>query len=120
PSIMASAYVSFHFVFFFHSAAATQIYTLSPTRRSSDLVERLASQLRRERLRRGEVGHVHLQGLRSDLFQVAVAHGAYDAPAVLRDRKSTRLNSSHLGISYAVLCLKKKTTESATARSRSY
>src|SRR5258705_3578390 len=25
-----------------------------------------------------------------------------------RDRKSTRLNSSHLGISYAVLCLKKK------------
>src|SRR5262245_62274809 len=25
-----------------------------------------------------------------------------------RDRKSTRLNSSHLGISYAVFCLKKK------------
>src|SRR5882724_10332687 len=28
--------------------------------------------------------------------------------APLRDRKSTRLNSSHLGISYAVFCLKKK------------
>src|SRR5262245_64059678 len=27
----------------------------------------------------------------------------------LEDRKSTRLNSSHLGISYAVFCLKKKT-----------
>src|SRR5256885_3863929 len=27
---------------------------------------------------------------------------------VLRDRKSTRLNSSHLVISYAVFCLKKK------------
>src|SRR5437899_6804581 len=27
---------------------------------------------------------------------------------VLVDRKSTRLNSSHLGISYAVFCLKKK------------
>src|SRR5437899_5268889 len=27
---------------------------------------------------------------------------------VYRDRKSTRLNSSHLGISYAVFCLKKK------------
>src|ERR1039458_10546812 len=27
------------------------------------------------------------------------------------DRKSTRLNSSHLGISYAVFCLKKKNTE---------
>src|SRR5262245_62767149 len=26
------------------------------------------------------------------------------------DRKSTRLNSSHLGISYAVFCLKNKTT----------
>src|SRR5262245_52423217 len=28
----------------------------------------------------------------------------------MRDRKSTRLNSSHLGISYAVFCLKKKMT----------
>src|SRR5205814_9644968 len=28
---------------------------------------------------------------------------------LMRDRKSTRLNSSHLGISYAVFCLKKKT-----------
>src|SRR5438045_6391847 len=28
-----------------------------------------------------------------------------------RDRKSTRLNSSHLGISYAVFCLKKKTNK---------
>src|SRR5262245_63348610 len=32
-----------------------------------------------------------------------------DRPADLEpDRKSTRLNSSHLGISYAVFCLKKK------------
>src|SRR5438045_7524991 len=29
-------------------------------------------------------------------------------PAGTEDRKSTRLNSSHLGISYAVFCLKKK------------
>src|SRR5947199_6245408 len=29
----------------------------------------------------------------------------------LLDRKSTRLNSSHLGISYAVFCLKKKKTQ---------
>src|SRR5262245_65156682 len=28
--------------------------------------------------------------------------------STLQDRKSTRLNSSHLGISYAVFCLKKK------------
>src|SRR5256885_8541766 len=31
-------------------------------------------------------------------------------PVRQRDRKSTRLNSSHLVISYAVFCLKKKTT----------
>src|ERR1039458_10594630 len=31
-------------------------------------------------------------------------------PVTNRDRKSTRLNSSHLGISYAVFCLKKKKT----------
>src|SRR5258705_7303965 len=31
--------------------------------------------------------------------------------AALLDRKSTRLNSSHLGISYAVFCLKKKKKE---------
>src|SRR3712207_6870150 len=30
------------------------------------------------------------------------------AQVVLRDRKSTRLNSSHANISYAVFCLKKK------------
>src|SRR5690625_6699796 len=29
-----------------------------------------------------------------------------------RDRKSTRLNSSHVAISYAVFCMKKKQTES--------
>src|SRR5437899_6457191 len=34
-------------------------------------------------------------------------------PQNFRDRKSTRLNSSHLGISYAVFCLKKKTDSHA-------
>src|SRR5437899_5571179 len=34
----------------------------------------------------------------------------------LRDRKSTRLNSSHLGSSYAVLCLKKKDGSIVQAR----
>src|SRR5256886_4442568 len=33
------------------------------------------------------------------------------AAALLKDRKSTRLNSSHSQISYAVFCLKKKTVE---------
>src|SRR5258705_6543337 len=38
---------------------------------------------------------------------VAVAHPQQLVDALV-DRKSTRLNSSHLGISYAVFCLKKK------------
>src|SRR5262245_23913275 len=33
----------------------------------------------------------------------------HDSVRAAVDRKSTRLNSSHLGISYAVFCLKKKT-----------
>src|SRR5438045_4911029 len=37
-----------------------------------------------------------------------VSAGEVMCLAVLLDRKSTRLNSSHLGISYAVFCLKKK------------
>src|SRR3712207_7628527 len=50
-----------------------------------------------------------------DVVQVAVDPGEdrhdllLDRPRlVLRDRKSTRLNSSHANISYAVFCLKKK------------
>src|SRR2546430_13113655 len=35
---------------------------------------------------------------------------AKEAAALLEDRKSTRLNSSHSQISYAVFCLKKKMT----------
>src|SRR5437762_9093235 len=36
-----------------------------------------------------------------------------------RDRKSTRLNSSHRCISYAVFCLKKKTQRSTSHRTQS-
>src|SRR5437868_8893922 len=36
-----------------------------------------------------------------------------------RDRKSTRLNSSHVSISYAVFCLKKKTLAQVTLSGRS-
>src|SRR5690606_40359502 len=44
----------------------------------------------------------------------AVLHGAgRNEPGGL-DRKSTRLNSSHVKISYAVFCLKKKNKESRT------
>src|SRR3712207_7188943 len=40
-----------------------------------------------------------------------ILHMAGPRVVRLRDRKSTRLNSSHANISYAVFCLKKKETE---------
>src|SRR5260221_8829607 len=41
---------------------------------------------------------------------IAISTGAR-SPSLTADRKSTRLNSSHTVISYAVFCLKKKTNE---------
>src|SRR3712207_8084584 len=68
--------------------------------------------------RAGEVDGRHLAGefrvaeeehlLPLDLAEDAVAdHQQLEVQPVL-DRKSTRLNSSHANISYAVFCLKKK------------
>src|SRR5258705_10181660 len=51
-----------------------------------------------ERLRR----RIHRRGI--DVLERKFEGG----PETMVDRKSTRLNSSHLGISYAVFCLKKK------------
>src|SRR5947209_19005341 len=46
----------------------------------------------------------------STAAQTASAQSTYpDKPIHFIDRKSTRLNSSHANISYAVFCLKKKT-----------
>src|SRR2546430_3652103 len=71
--------------------------TLFPTRRSSDLWKgNEADSTVVACLRAGASGHEPALGER-------------------RDRKSTRLNSSHSQISYAVFCLKKKKTN-ATAR----
>src|SRR5256886_12591196 len=39
---------------------------------------------------------------------------AYEIAGLARDRKSTRLNSSHSQISYAVFCLKQKTAKTYT------
>src|SRR6266849_8854063 len=44
-------------------------------------------------------------------FTFHVIYAPYGRPAYGLDRKSTRLNSSHEWISYAVFCLKKKKTE---------
>src|SRR2546422_6236754 len=45
-----------------------------------------------------------------------IQYGGPLAPQAGRDRKSTRLNSSHGYISYAVFCLKKKKKEEHTQR----
>src|SRR3712207_6958018 len=50
-------------------------------------------------------------------FVAGVKHAAdvnSDALYIIQDRKSTRLNSSHANISYAVFCLKKKKTTQYT------
>src|SRR5256885_9236872 len=65
------------------------------------------------KIRRGEIlVEVHTCGIcGTDLKKIAT--GSHSAPRIFghetADRKSTRLNSSHLVISYAVFCLKKKT-----------
>src|SRR3712207_7405368 len=52
------------------------------------------------------------RALLSDRLSHAIAR-ADRSGTLLADRKSTRLNSSHANISYAVFCLKKKTIEIA-------
>src|SRR5207248_10100540 len=88
-----------------------------PTRRSSDLVNdtfghhlgdvllqqvgpRIMGQLRESDT---------VARLGGDEFAVVLPTADDEAGATLADRKSTRLNSSHRTISYAVLCLKQKT-----------
>src|SRR2546421_8103426 len=65
---------------------------------------------------RGQV--LALEGL-ADLLELLGGRRALDVDAVgagLEDRKSTRLNSSHDQISYAVFCLKKKKNKMSSAR----
>src|SRR3712207_7086761 len=59
--------------------------------------------LRSDALQPGLVG----DALRADSDEEHVGRAVEDRPGE-RDRKSTRLNSSHANISYAVFCLKKK------------
>src|SRR5258707_13976291 len=75
-----------HF-FFFNDTATTEIYTLS-------LHDALP------------IYHVELGVLYWEQKRYADAERLFDE--MTRDRKSTRLNSSHANISYAVFCLKKK------------
>src|SRR3712207_7930841 len=94
-----------HFVFFFfNDTATTEIYTLSlhdalPILGGPQTTEVVPLHHAREALADGRAGHV-------DILAGEVVGSMSTCPA--RDRKSTRLNSSHANISYAVFCLKKK------------
>src|SRR2546422_1587107 len=85
--------------FFFNDTATTEIYTLS-LHDALPIYHRLA--VRADGLRRRVGGH-EAQSFRFH----------QNNPSMV-DRKSTRLNSSHGYISYAVFCLKKKKIRSAT------
>src|SRR5688500_20268204 len=93
---------SFFLFFCFYSYRPHRHLHSFPTRRSSDLTEHSADS-------RGHREHevvggkeVLLESKNSCLETNKVL------PLHFEDRKSTRLNSSHLVISYAVFCLKKK------------
>src|SRR2546430_11961243 len=88
------------FFFFFNDTATTEIYTLS-LHDALPIWSRIRQPGRRadQRLRRCAAREPAAHRFR---------HGARERAV---DRKSTRLNSSHSQISYAVFCLKKKKTK---------
>src|SRR5207247_10166666 len=79
-----------------------------PTRRSSDLGDG-GLRLRRNWNRWHWTGFLALLICAAGLAHLVVAHYSHVWSVATEDRKSTRLNSSHEWISYAVFCLKKKT-----------
>src|SRR5256885_10054208 len=93
--------VYFSFFFFFNDTATTEIYTLS-------LHDALPISAQASRLCYPARSAAHRVSMLRFLASRATATARILSR--LRDRKSTRLNSSHLVISYAVFCLKKKKT----------
>src|SRR5690606_39588181 len=65
--------------------------------------------VRRDRAVHVAIGVVGAAGVRSRVGLRREGQGIAGEKRGERDRKSTRLNSSHVKISYAVFCLKKKT-----------
>src|SRR5438445_10930253 len=90
--------------FFFYVYSAHQDLHSFPTRRSSDLMSETRQRRDIKLERAGAVG----AQVEPDERAAYVGIGEGRAVANVRDRKSTRLNSSHANISYAVFCLKKK------------
>src|SRR5260221_7766015 len=95
---------SFFFFFFFNDTATTEIYTLS-------LHDALPICL-------FDAAHQDHAAVRGAADRPgAGARARHGERLVRRDRKSTRLNSSHTVISYAVFCLKKKKKKMLTRSS---
>src|SRR5438132_13925574 len=95
------------YFFFCYSDVNTRDLHSFPTRRSSDLFIAPNGPVRETRFKKSNGvpdGNVHA------LFVIT---GRQDEQRVNIDRKSTRLNSSHTVISYAVFCLKKKKKRSS-------
>src|SRR3712207_8311694 len=104
--------MSFPYFFFFNDTATTEIYTLSlhdalPI--SGDPQSGLLGDL--SRAAHTVVGD-HPRWIAADTGSRG-RHRCGSARRGNRDRKSTRLNSSHANISYAVFCLKKKKIQSS-------
>src|SRR5438477_3501262 len=70
----------------------------------------------------GEIAELFVRESGKHLAALRQAIGSRDAEAFGReiDRKSTRLNSSHMSISYAVFCLKKKKKKKITYKLKKY
>src|SRR5207253_7469587 len=103
-------------LFLFQSSAPHPHLPSFPTRRSSDLEKRiergpLLLDVGLHVLERLAVSREHvLQLLDLVIGELEPVPDLVPPPElpVVQDRKSTRLNSSHVAISYAVFCLKKK------------
>src|SRR3712207_6861478 len=93
----------FFFCFFFNDTATTEIYTLS-LHDALPIFDKTAARIN-ELVPEARVVTAHGQMGEQRLEQVMVDFWERRADV---DRKSTRLNSSHANISYAVFCLKKK------------
>src|SRR3712207_9523604 len=95
------------FFFFFNDTATTEIYTLSL--HDALPIYRQAGQ--HEGVLHGGTEHGRERPWLAEQAVPVVAPGPQPDRVRRRDRKSTRLNSSHANISYAVFCLKKKKNE---------
>src|SRR5258707_2375037 len=94
--------------FFFNDTATTEIYTLSLHDALPISCGSLVQQLARLAIERSAVARRLLAQL-GQQGEAQARHRWFGGSQHQRDRKSTRLNSSHANISYAVFCLKKKT-----------